>query len=158
MKRVLVMGTFDLTHAGHFDLFRQAKALGDHLTVGVAHDKLNRVFKGEGHPIYPIAVRHLIIEDNKNVDAVEIYGANCPESASVEDVIACNRAEQIRLIEAVEPAIFAQGIDNAPPILDGYIEQKGIDRVYLHRLSSEISTSYYIEKIRGLPCESKSLI
>lgn len=38
MKRVIVFGSFDPLHAGHVNFFEQAKALGDHLTVVVAHD------------------------------------------------------------------------------------------------------------------------
>lgn len=38
MKRVLVFGTFDPLHEGHVDFFRQARALGDYLTVVVARD------------------------------------------------------------------------------------------------------------------------
>lgn len=39
MKKVLVTGAFDGLHQGHIDFFKQAKALGDHLTVIVARDK-----------------------------------------------------------------------------------------------------------------------
>lgn len=35
MKRIITYGTFDLFHAGHRRLLERAKALGDHLTVGV---------------------------------------------------------------------------------------------------------------------------
>lgn len=37
-SRVLLFGTFDPLHEGHRQLFRQARALGDHLTVIVARD------------------------------------------------------------------------------------------------------------------------
>jgi len=38
MTRVIAFGAFDPLHEGHIDFLRQAKALGDHLTVVVAHD------------------------------------------------------------------------------------------------------------------------
>jgi FAD synthetase len=38
MTRVMVFGTYDLLHPGHFDLFRQAKQQGDELIVVVARD------------------------------------------------------------------------------------------------------------------------
>lgn len=38
MTTVLVFGTFDPLHEGHREFFRQAKALGDRLVVGVARD------------------------------------------------------------------------------------------------------------------------
>ena len=150
--KVLVMGTFDLVHAGHIDLFTQAKALGDHLTVGIGHDTLNRYYKGEGHPIYPCVQRKQIIQACRYVDAVYIYGADCPVGLSDEEAIAFNREAQILLVEKVGPHIFAQGIDDVALILDGYFERKGIHRVGLSRLSeSEICTSYFIEKVRSLP-------
>ena len=35
LKKVITYGSFDLFHEGHFQLLKRAKALGDHLTVGV---------------------------------------------------------------------------------------------------------------------------
>lgn len=46
MKKVLVFGSFDPLHAGHINFFEQAKALGEHLTVVVAHDSALRAHKG----------------------------------------------------------------------------------------------------------------
>ena len=40
MKKVMAVGVFDLLHAGHLHYLEQAKSLGDHLTVVVAHDQL----------------------------------------------------------------------------------------------------------------------
>lgn len=45
MKRVVVFGSFDPLHEGHKNFFAQAKALGDHLTVVVAHDGALRAHK-----------------------------------------------------------------------------------------------------------------
>lgn len=44
--RVLAFGTFDPLHEGHRDFFRQAKALGTHLTVVVARDSWVGAHKG----------------------------------------------------------------------------------------------------------------
>lgn len=38
MKKVIAFGAFDPLNDGHKDFLRQAKELGDHLTVVVAHD------------------------------------------------------------------------------------------------------------------------
>ena len=37
--RIWIDGCYDLTHFGHFNAFRQARALGDHLIVGINPDK-----------------------------------------------------------------------------------------------------------------------
>ena len=47
MVRVMAVGVFDLLHAGHLHYLEQAKALGDHLTVVVAHDETVRMRKHE---------------------------------------------------------------------------------------------------------------
>src|SRR5438045_5350631 len=39
--RVITFGTFDLLHEGHLRLLQRARALGDHLIVGVSTDRLN---------------------------------------------------------------------------------------------------------------------
>ena len=36
MKRVFVSGCYDILHAGHIQFFREARALGDFLTVSFA--------------------------------------------------------------------------------------------------------------------------
>ena len=40
MKTVLVSGCYDILHAGHVQFFSEAKALGDHLTVCFASDRV----------------------------------------------------------------------------------------------------------------------
>ncbi len=40
MKKVFVSGCYDILHAGHIQFFTEAKALGDHLTVCFASDKV----------------------------------------------------------------------------------------------------------------------
>ena len=47
MKRVMAVGVFDLLHAGHLHYLEQAKSLGEHLTVVIAHDDTVRNRKHE---------------------------------------------------------------------------------------------------------------
>jgi len=44
--KIFMDGAFDLTHYGHFNAFRQARLLGDHLVVGVNSDESIRESKG----------------------------------------------------------------------------------------------------------------
>ncbi len=41
MKTVITYGTFDLFHEGHLRLLERAKALGDHLIVGVTTEQFD---------------------------------------------------------------------------------------------------------------------
>lgn len=41
MKRVITFGTFDVLHIGHIRILQRARALGDHLTVGISTDAMN---------------------------------------------------------------------------------------------------------------------
>jgi len=40
MKKVFISGCYDILHAGHLQFFKEAKALGDHLTVCFASDNV----------------------------------------------------------------------------------------------------------------------
>jgi len=47
MKKVLTVGVYDLTHYGHFELFRKARTLGDYLIVAVQDSSAVNRFKPE---------------------------------------------------------------------------------------------------------------
>ena len=71
MKKIITFGTFDVFHVGHIRILQRAAALGEHLTVGVSSDKLNKNKKGR-YPIYSEADRVEIITALGCVDEVFI--------------------------------------------------------------------------------------
>lgn len=71
MKRVITFGTFDVFHVGHVNILKRAKALGDHLIVGVSSDHLNFSKKAR-YPIYSEQDRVNIISSLRFVDEVFI--------------------------------------------------------------------------------------
>ena len=68
MKRVITYGTFDLLHAGHINIFKKAKELGDFLVVGLSTDEFNLIKNKNSY--YNYEERKLILESVKYIDLV----------------------------------------------------------------------------------------
>lgn len=62
-------GVFDLFHIGHLNLLKNAKAMCDHLIVGVSTDEVVESYKLK-KPIIPYAERIAIVEAIRYVDQV----------------------------------------------------------------------------------------
>lgn len=73
MKRILTIGVFDLLHFGHMELFRKAKALGDHLTVAVQDADYVSKFKPGTKLTYTTEQRCYMVAAIRYVDEVVIY-------------------------------------------------------------------------------------
>ncbi|RGE39712.1 glycerol-3-phosphate cytidylyltransferase [Comamonas testosteroni] len=69
MTRIITFGTFDVFHVGHIRILQRARALGDHLIVGVSSDNLN-FSKKSRYPVYPESERMEIIRSLIGVDEV----------------------------------------------------------------------------------------
>lgn len=68
MKKVITYGTYDLLHRGHINLLRRARALGDHLTVGLSTDEFNALKDKQAY--YTFEERRLVLEAVRYVDEV----------------------------------------------------------------------------------------
>lgn len=68
MKRVITYGTFDLFHIGHMRLLQRARALGDHLVVGLSTDRFNAV-KGK-KSVFNFEDRRQILGGLRYVDEI----------------------------------------------------------------------------------------
>jgi cytidyltransferase-like protein len=66
--RVFVAMVADLFHYGHVNYLREARGLGDHLTVGIVSDRRAASYKRR--PILSYAERKPVIEACRYVDAV----------------------------------------------------------------------------------------
>ena len=95
MKRILAVGVFDLLHAGHLHYLEQAKSLGDHLTVVVAHDDTVRKRKHE--PVTNQDLRRRMVAGLKPVDAVVVGN---PPDVPIFDIL-----------PDVQPDVIALGYD-----------------------------------------------
>lgn len=74
-------GCFDLLHVGHIRSFRDAKALGDILIVGLNSDASVRAIKGDARPVVNQSNRAEMIAALEMVDYVTIFDEPTPVAA-----------------------------------------------------------------------------
>jgi D-beta-D-heptose 7-phosphate kinase/D-beta-D-heptose 1-phosphate adenosyltransferase len=101
---VFTNGCFDLLHAGHIHLLRQARRLGDLLVLGINDDASVRRLKGGGRPLLPAVERAQVLAALDCVDYVVIFGEGTPR----------------KLIERVRPDVLAKGATYAPEEILGH--------------------------------------
>jgi len=105
-------GCFDLLHAGHIRSFRDAKALGDILVVGLNSDASVRAIKGELRPVVSEEDRAETVAALEAVDYVTIF----------------NESDPVAVLSQLRPDIHCKGADYADgkraipeqPIVEAY--------------------------------------
>ena len=85
-KIVFTNGCFDILHAGHIHLLREAKNLGDRLLIGLNSDQSVRNLKGPGRPLNPEDARASVLESLSMVDGVTIFQEDTPREIIKEFV------------------------------------------------------------------------
>lgn len=96
MIKVLAFGTFDILHPGHLSFLKQARQLGDHLTVVVARDVNVLKIKGR-QPQESEKIRLAKVKKTKIPDVV-ILGYK-------------NYQKRLNLINKFKPQIICLGYD-----------------------------------------------
>jgi D-beta-D-heptose 7-phosphate kinase/D-beta-D-heptose 1-phosphate adenosyltransferase len=132
-KRIVFSnGVFDILHAGHVQLLRSAKALGDVLVVGVNSDESTRRLKGPGRPVNAERDRAALVAALEPVDHVLVFDDDTPEC----------------VIRSLMPDVHVKGGDyegqNLPEALA--VEECGGETVILP-LAEGLSTSTVIRRI-----------
>ena len=118
--KVMAVGVFDLLHAGHLHYLEQAKSLGNHLTVVVAHDDTVRIRKHE--PVTNHDLRRRMVEGLKPVDEAII--GNSPNVSIFE------------ILPVVNPDIIALGYDqeHAEDSIRIKLAELGFDEITVTRV------------------------
>jgi|TARA_A100001234_G_scaffold62470_1_gene54107 FAD synthetase len=118
--KVMAVGVFDLLHAGHLHYLEQAKSLGSHLTVVVAHDDTVRIRKHE--PVTNHELRRRMVEGLKPVDEAII--GNSPDVSIFE------------ILPVVDPDIIALGYDqeHAEDSIRVKLQELGYDKITVTRV------------------------
>lgn len=132
---VFTNGVFDLLHPGHVEYLEAARALGDHLLVGVNSDRSARgLAKGTGRPIAAEHARARVLAALAAVDRVVLFDAATP----------------LALITALRPDILVKGGDYTRETIVGadLVEAAG-GRVVTIPLLAGYSTTALVEKSRA---------
>ena len=92
---VFTNGVFDILHRGHFELLKQASALGTKLVVGINSDASVKRLKGESRPINNQAIRKEQLESLPWVSEVIVFDDDTP----------------YELIKKIKPNLIVKGGD-----------------------------------------------
>lgn len=98
---VVVSGGFDPVHSGHIKLIKAARALGDHLIVGINSDEW--LARKKGRAFMPWTERLAVLNNLRPVDEVYTFDD--------EDGTACHLLAQVRAHYPEDRIIFANGGD-----------------------------------------------
>ena len=121
MTKIMAVGVFDLLHAGHLHYLEEAKKLGQHLTVVIAHDDTVRKRKHE--PVTNHDLRCRMVAGLKPVDDAMI--GNPPDQPMYD------------ILHIVQPDIIALGYDqeHAEAQIRDDLNQRGFGKIKLLRVS-----------------------
>jgi rfaE bifunctional protein nucleotidyltransferase chain/domain len=103
---VFTNGCFDLLHAGHIRLFREARKLGDVLVVGVNNDASVRRLKGPNRPVFPLRERLEVLSALTDIGGLISFGEDTP----------------LQLIRRLRPDVLVKGGDWKPEEVVGRAE------------------------------------
>ena len=126
-KRVVFAnGVFDLLHAGHVSLLKEARSLGDLLVVGVNSDASTARLKGPSRPLQPQDDRMAVLDAVRYVDFVTVFDQDTPRD----------------LILAIQPDVIVKGSDYRPDEVVGGDDAKAWGgRVHIVDLLDGVSTT-----------------
>lgn len=118
-KIVWVNGSFDVLHAGHIELFKYARSVGDYLVVGTDTDERIRELKGDSRPINQQKHRVTMLEAIRYIDKVVTFDSIEQQLARIREsnaeiiVIGSDyRGRRVVGEEIVKSVVFFDRIDD----------------------------------------------
>lgn len=127
MRKAILIGTFDLTHYGHYEKCKMLKKNGFHVVVAVTKDSFCEEYKRK--PIMSMEERMKNMSSCKWVDEVIIDTGG----HDIRDMLMDNKID-----------ILAHGSDWSS---DGYMKQVGVTREWLDRNGIEELIMPYTDTI-----------
>lgn len=132
MKTVMIFGTFDIVHAGHLHMFKEAKEYGDKLIVVIARDVNVEKIKNFGS-LHNENERFNFLQNIKLID----------------EVVLGDKTDVYKVIKDIKPDIIALGYDQKVYIdkLEDAITQAGLN-TRIVRLAAYEPNKFKTHKIR----------
>jgi D-beta-D-heptose 7-phosphate kinase/D-beta-D-heptose 1-phosphate adenosyltransferase len=130
MILVFTNGCFDLLHAGHVELLRRARELGDRLIVGLNSDNSVRLLKGPGRPVVCEADRRAVLQAIRFVDEVIVFDEPTPDT----------------LIREIRPDILVKGAEYRGTAIPG---EAHAGKVVLIPMLPHRSTSALVRRLKS---------
>jgi ethanolamine-phosphate cytidylyltransferase len=136
--RIVYMdGAFDLFHAGHVEMLKAARAMGDFLLVGIHSDQIVSAHRGPNHPIMHVHESSLSVLACRHVDEV-IIGA--PWEVSKDMITTFN-------ISLVVHGICGEGYEVQNGNIDPYAAPRAAGILTEIKMPRNITTSTIIKRI-----------
>ncbi|MFH1642684.1 MAG: D-glycero-beta-D-manno-heptose 1-phosphate adenylyltransferase [Nanoarchaeota archaeon] len=132
-KIVFCNGCFDILHVGHIKFLEDAKRQGDVLIVGINSDSSVKSNKGPKRPINKEKDRAFVLASIEFVDYVIIFSEKTP----------------IKLINAIKPDIFVNGLEYGKDCIEAADVKKYGGKIHLVRDYYGVSTTKLINKIQA---------
>jgi D-beta-D-heptose 7-phosphate kinase/D-beta-D-heptose 1-phosphate adenosyltransferase len=133
-KRIVTInGSFDLLHAGHVHILREARRQGDVLIVGLNSDQSVRRYKGDGRPFVAEADRAELLLGLRDVDYVHVFDEDVP----------------MPFIEQVKPHVHVNGAEYGEDCIEAPLVRSLGARLHLIDRLPGLSTSDLAARIAG---------
>ncbi len=130
-KLVFTNGCFDLLHYGHLHYLARARALGDHLLIGLNSEASVRRLKGPTRPINDQFTREMMLASLAFVDAVVVFEQDTP----------------LELIRKIQPDLLVKGGD--------YQVEDIVGAAFVLGLGGKVQTLPFIEGYSTTKIEQK---
>ena len=131
-KIVFTNGCFDILHAGHVHLLKEAKNLGDRLIIGLNSDQSVQNLKGPDRPLNAEDARASVLESLSMVDGITIFQEDTPHELIKEiipHVLVKGGDYSIENVVGAETVGATGGKVVLIPILKGYSTSDLITRI-----------------------------
>ena len=130
---VTINGAFDLLHAGHLHILREARRQGDVLIVGVNADSAVRVSKGPNRPYVGEQDRARLLLALRDVDYVHIFPEPVP----------------MPFLEQIRPDVHVNGSEYGAECIEAATVRAGGGRIHIVDRLPHLSTTELVARVIG---------